>query len=201
MSAPYCVSPPTLEQQGDKLIAHNGAWRCDSGPIDGYVFAFLRDGGLYAGQTPPPFLDVNKMQPLLDENGQGILPVDYGRSFQVEVFARTYSRYVHQDGTVAYDGYEYGRFINGDPAKPALSNVVVPQAVESAPEPSKPTVLQYIAIAREASDNAVATMEQNGVSLLDRRKSRAGMAARILHATDGEKARAFEALKGVFGWQ
>ena len=43
-NAPFWTQAPSLSIQGGQLVGSNGGWTSYSGPVDKYVFRFVRDG-------------------------------------------------------------------------------------------------------------------------------------------------------------
>ena len=52
-SAPFWTQAPSLDQQGNELVAGNGGWQSYSGPVTKNVFRFVRDGVAVQGPAEP----------------------------------------------------------------------------------------------------------------------------------------------------
>jgi hypothetical protein len=96
MSEPNWTQRATLEYDpvAHRLIAHNGGWQCDSGPVTGYIFRFVRSDGTTTAVVPP-FRETHDAARLRLTNGQvnvlNLGDLDRGKSFTVECYGVTFS--------------------------------------------------------------------------------------------------------------
>src|SRR5438445_4519647 len=113
---PYWTQAPSLSLQGDQLVAGNGGWSSYSGPVDKYVFRFVRDGVAVKGPADalPKSSPGNAPVPsgtYPDDptaNIYALSSADFGHCFVVEVWGGIRSIYHYADGTLAYDLWEGG---------------------------------------------------------------------------------------------
>jgi len=143
---PFWSQAPSLSLQGDRLVAGNGGWSSYSGPVTTYVFRFLRDGVSVKGPAHPVPKSTPGTAPLPagtypDDPSANVYPLgsaDAGHCFVVEVWGGIRSVYYRQDGTLAYDAWEWGHLDTFGNA--AVSNqVCVPgTAPQPAPPPGSP---------------------------------------------------------------
>jgi hypothetical protein len=120
-SAPFNTTPPTLDLSGGTLTGHNGGFMSYSGTPDRYEFRFVRESDGAARQ----------------EGSSNVYPLVSGDcgSFHVEVRAGIYSKYVRQDGTIAYDTVEWSSWATsnsvnvGGTCAAAPAKVAAPAAV------------------------------------------------------------------------
>jgi hypothetical protein len=226
VSAPVATSAPTLRQQGDRLVAGNGGWDSASGPVSQYVYVFQMDGVTRQGTVPLPFEGYrdgvlvarppDQLPPGAGINEFLLHADDVGHAPMVFVYGGYRSRYELPDGTVPWDGWEWGRVLSSDgsDAKAPLTDdqgrLQVVNSFTVAPPPPPPPVpvvepawMPYVRAGREQLGIAVALMEQAGVPLdgpKSRRRSRAAIASSVLFDSDVQLKRDYNLLAQVHGW-
>jgi hypothetical protein len=133
MSKPFNTSPPTLELANGSLVAHNGGFMSYSADhMDFYEFEFKGDG--------------KEIQ-----SGSGnVCPLPAsGSVFTAQVRAGVTSKYVRQDGTVAYDTTEWSDWFPTNEVHRAAPPAPKPQPTPHA-QPNAPAalaVLENVALA------------------------------------------------------
>jgi hypothetical protein len=142
-SEPFATQHPSIEQQGTKMVAGNGGWSSESGPIEKYVFRFTRNGTvlLKGPATMPkstnyPTIPENTWPDVADANIYSLQQADYGHQICVEVWGGTHSKYTYEWGEVAYDIWEWGNADRGGGIARAcklVPNPAVAPALASAP--------------------------------------------------------------------
>jgi hypothetical protein len=208
------VSQPTLGAALPKIVVEDGIARVtdtgdfflvgDQTPVTHRCLLVQKIGGpTVYGTDPGKSTPADRLPPGAMHRDQLVLqrialaPGDY----RWWMWGGVHSRYVRADGSVAYDVYEWGNYDLSHPERVAEGTLTVASTKAPAPTPvSERPWMPYVERAREASDIAVAVMEQEGVSFDVRRKQRAGMAAFIYHADDATRRRAYTSLAKEFGW-
>ena len=212
MAEPVCRSldAPPADVDGPRVFARDGNWRQGQGddPLTEPLFVkrwSLNHGASFNVEQPPKSQDLAKDPP--DPNPAGAMPsglqgFDFTGLFPAgvgtmevlfELWASTHSRYVRQDGSVAYDVREWGgSYLDGSPVRFA---VTVTKPVAPPPPPPGPT---YDQLRDHAKTDLHAALE---LIKADGRKPRvsaprAYWAERIL--ADPSPAKAFEALAKVW---
>src|SRR5437899_3600946 len=115
---PYWTQAPSLSLQGNQLIAGNGGWSSYSGPVDKYVFRFVRDGVSVKGPADalPKSSPGNAPVPpgtYPDDPTANIYALgsaDFGHFFVVEVWGGFHLVYHYADGGFSYDLLEWCHF-------------------------------------------------------------------------------------------
>lgn len=134
MSAPLWTSAAALRLEGDKLIADNGGWMCESGTVDGYVFRFVWEGQWASCATPPMRETHDQARARLAADGSQFLVKPLAGRWVVECYAVTFSGAWGNEPAWA----EWGRYAATDrETSPNRSNPVVVQA-QAPPPPTPP---------------------------------------------------------------
>jgi len=126
-SAPFNTQMPTITQEGNTLVLHNGGWSTNSGEVDRYVFRFTRNGALVKGpssvpQTSSP--DGHLVGEYPNDPQANVYQLQAAESGQFcgEVWGGTHSTYHYADGSLAYDLIEWGHTdLSGNPAKVCIT--------------------------------------------------------------------------------
>src|SRR5712692_251442 len=148
---PFWTQAPSLSLQGNQLVAGNGGWQSYSGPVNKYVFRFLRDGVSVKGPADVVPSSTPGEAPLPagtypDDPTANIYPLtsaDAGHCFVLEVWGGIHSVYYRTDGSLAYDAWEWGHLDSfGNPA--VTSPVCVGGTPPAPPQPPQGPQLAFV---------------------------------------------------------
>ncbi|HLQ22306.1 MAG TPA: Ig domain-containing protein [Gemmatimonadales bacterium] len=141
---PFWTQAPSLSLQGNQLVGSNGGWQSYSGPVNKYVFRFLRDGVAVKGPADALPKSTAGGAPLPagtypDDSTANIYPLtsaDFGHCFVLEVWGGIHSVYYRTDGSLAYDAWEWGHLDTF--GNPAVTSQVCVGGTPQPPTPPAP---------------------------------------------------------------
>lgn len=146
-SEPRWTQAPSLVVDGSRLVAGNGGWLSESGPLTKYVFRFTRNGVTVvqgpesmSKTTPGPApLPAGTYPDEPNANIYNLQAADAGAQMCVEVWGGLRSTYQYADGTYAYDVWEWGHVnVNGEEAKVCVTAPGTPSSPPPSGGPSAP---------------------------------------------------------------
>lgn len=156
MSASVCLNVPSIEQDKGKLLGGNGSWTNYGGKTDAFVYTWVMDGLILQGSIPLVFEGYrwdesdgttklygrppDQTPPGFQVKEYLLHPDEVDKHFQLYVYSASRTWYVREDGIVAWDGWEYGRFMDDASGNQAVSKIYTVKSFEASPPPSPPPV-------------------------------------------------------------
>lgn len=144
MSAPLWTSPAELRLEGDRLIASNGGWLCESGTVDGYVFRFVRDDGITSLDDVPPARETHEQAAKRLLGASNVLALrasDRGHSWHVECYAVSFSgAWGNEPAWAEWGGRSAAARDKPETYPNRSAFVLVPAQATTPPPPPPPTV-------------------------------------------------------------